>query len=437
MESLVERISFLIFLGAIGSLVLLSTLPKPEVTLSSQDSQTLSPCSISLETLEEKQPVASNTLSEEKWISLLRRHLWRIAYSKNKKTLFDAKAFFKEIPEHFVEPHIQNMLNSKNLTEMTMGAIGVRYFTLKNLIPEILRDLSSVGEDEQDARVPFYLAALEIGDKNQVASTLLPYLDSKIIHHRLIALESLAKLNYSEVVPHLVKRLSHQKQNAEFHTLTQAITQLVTPEQYSTLTALSSEARPELRRTALSMMETVNLAHFVSQYKRALKDPDISVRRQSYFCFLKLRDSSMAPEFLALAQKQQLSREERIFALEVASYCGQNLKSQQLEPFLRATDPLFRFIALTIQANLKEKSAIPSLIALLEIEPSAFIIGQGSDLEEEQTWFFKQVRHVLKAVTKKEVSSAFDWKQWWRSESHFEFPEFSYLENPPTLYEER
>lgn len=428
---------FFIFLGALGSLILLSTLPAPEPVSSPENAQALFFHPKIRAVPQEQTTFIEPKLSEEQWISLLKRHLWRIAYAKNKKTLFDAKAFFKKIPENWVEPHIRRMLESKTLSEMTMGAIGVRYFSLKSLIPQILQDLPLVGEDEQDARVPFYLAALEIGEKEQVSSVLLPYLDSKIIHHRLIALESLAQLKYSKVVPKLITRLSHQKQNSEFHTLTQTITQLITPEQYPTLIELSLETRPELRRVALSMMETIDLDHFIAHYKQALKDPDISVRRQSYFCFLKLRDSSMAPYFLELCQNMKLSREERILALQVASHCGKNLKSKQVEIFLKSADPLFRFVALTIQANLKEVSSIPALIELFEVKSSEFIIGQGSDLEEEQTWLFKQIHHVLKAVTKKDVPLEFSWKHWWASQNHFKFPEFSYMENPPSLYEAR
>lgn len=438
MESVVERTLFFIFLGALGSLILLSTLPGPASVISPETTSVSHfPPNSNPIIREEKTGPSEIHPSEEQWISLLRKHLWRIAYSKNKKILFEAKAFFKEIPNELVEPYIQQMLESKILSEMTMGAIGVRYFALKDLVPQILQELPSVGNDEQDARVPFYLAALEIGEKEKVSSVLLPYLDSKIIHHRLIALESLSQLKYSEGVPQLVTRLSLQKQNAEFHALTQTITQLITLDQYPALIDLSLETRPELRRVALSMMETVDLAHFIAHYKRALTDPDLSVRRQSYFCFLKLRESSMAPYFLGLSQNTKFSREERILALEVASHCGKNLKSSQVEIFLKSPDPLFRFVALTIQANLKEVSAIPALIGMFEIESSAFIIGQGSDLEEEQTWLFKQIHHVLKAVTKKEVSPEFSWKQWWKTQSHFEFSEFSYMENPPALYEER
>ncbi len=440
MESVVKRISFFIFLGALASLILLSTLPAPaSLFFATKTTQIISTPQTSNTVLKaEKEPfVEPEKRSEAQWIFLLRKHLWRIAYFKNKKTLFEAKTFFRQIPENLVEPYIQNMLQSKTLSEMTMGAIAVRYLALKGLLPQILKDLSPVGEDAQDARVPFYLAALEIGEKDQVASALFPYLDSEIIHHRLIALESLAQLKCSEVIPQLVKRLSQQKQNSEFHTLSQTITQLITPEQYPALIELSLESRPELRRVALSMMESVDLNHFISHYKQALKDPDLSVRRQAYFCFLKLRETSLASYFLELAQNALLCREERILALEVANHCGKNLKSKKLDPFLKSPDPLFRFVALTIQANLKDASAIPALIELLEVKNSEFIIGQGSDLEEERTWLFKQIHHVLKVVTQKEVSAEFSWKQWWSTQSKFKFPEFSYMENPPSLYEER
>lgn len=439
MTSLIERIAFYLFLGAIASLVVMGSLPAPKKL---QNDATKISSSSSMTSLKKeelsffKKSVESEKREEDLWLPLIRKHLWLLVYSKNKRIIFEAEQFFQKVPKEIAYPFVESLLNSSLPSEINMGAVAVRCLQLDSLLSLIIQQLPAVNEDNNDSRIPFYLAALEIGDKRAV-SVLLPYLHSQNIHHRLIALESLTKTGDASIVPQLFSLIEQKKANAEFYKVQRCILQLIEPSQYSFLESLFCSPRADLRKHALAMMASLDVLYFIRFFKEALEDSDWFVRRQAYFFFLKQRDTSVALIFLKKAQNIKLSREEQIFALEVAVHCGKQLNSFEIVPFLSHPDPVFRFLGNVILVNQKDKNALENLIELLDVSEDQFILGQGTDLEEEKTWFFRQIHEVLSHVTQKEEFIDFSWKNWWKVQKKFQFPSFEYLEFSYTLYEER
>lgn len=448
-----ERVAFFLFVGALFLMIVMAMVPSsskkdreaytqkisPQKNLKNTSSQAESEQGIEeyFETKPEenlRQQPFFFPETEEEWIPLLKRHLWCVAYSAKPNLIQKSKQYLKSVPKEKVQDYIQTLLESEKVSERCLGAVGVRYIELSSFVSQICEVLPSVEEKIEETTF-FYLLALGVGGK-EVGTHLLSYaLESKNIRNRLVALESLALVKFSEAVPMLFDRfLILPPKTPEYEAILKTIVCSIIKTQYPLIIKCFESDNPKHRKAALLMMRKVDLAYFINYYEKALLDPNRPVRQKAYISLMDLQPARSCPLLLSRSQNLELDREERILALETLGYCCAGKSPTMFDPFLKEKDPIIRFVALSNQLYLEDSRAIPALIEMLETSDTDFIVGQGSDLEEEKTWFEEQIFDLLIQMTGKNFEHSYQWKEWWLKTKNFRFPVFSFDKKRPKLY---
>lgn len=440
-----ELFAFVVFLAMIGLLVLMAILPsasKKKSPVLDKEKITNPPLLLKEPDPEKKEQRPENLPfpeEESDWIPLVKKHLWRIVYGNSPQIIQESKLYLQGVPKEAVANYIQSLLKSDVPLDPILGAVGVQYIEIPSLVSDVVQRIPVLFEEKNVEGVSFYLGALGLGGKSEIPILSQYAFQSQILRNRLVALESLARIKVPSLVASLCDVLKKQsKSTPESVAIIQTIIASVQKEQYSLITNLFDSPLTYPKDSALFIMKTVDLDGFVEFYEKALFEESPALRKRAYTCLMELKSSHSVPLLLERAQNKNLQRWEQILALEALGRCGSELNGKQLDPFLQSKDPIFRFVACSILANLKDPRGISGLIALLSISENEIEVPQGSDMEEEQTWLKEQTLLVLEQVTQKEFPDAVSWNNWWlKQQGSFKFPSFSYMEKPPLLYENR